>query len=142
MSQVFDRVLVIFFENENADTVLQNRYFAKLAAQGARLTGYHGVTHPSQPNYIAAIGGDFFDWDSDEITNFDETNLVDLLEAKNVKWGVYMQNLPDNKLACHAPNISGPPLCGQPLYYGKHNPFASFTSSGGSIVNVNLGRSA
>lgn len=129
MSQAFDRIFIIFFENENAVTVLKNPYFAKLANQGVQLTAYHGVTHPSQPNYIATIGGDFFGWADDNCTDFDERNLIDLLEAQNVTWGVYMQNLPDNELACVGPNISGPPLDGQPLYYRKHNPFVSFTSN-------------
>jgi hypothetical protein len=32
----------------------------QLAAQGILLTNYNGVTHPSEPNYVASIAGDFF----------------------------------------------------------------------------------
>jgi hypothetical protein len=72
MSPAFDRMFIVVFENESAPTVLQSSYFAKLATQGVQLTGYHGVTHPSQPNYIATIGGDFFGWDDDNCTDFED----------------------------------------------------------------------
>jgi hypothetical protein len=34
--------------------------FATLAKEGILLDQYYGVTHPSEPNYIAVVGGDFF----------------------------------------------------------------------------------
>ncbi|HEX8844527.1 MAG TPA: alkaline phosphatase family protein [Pyrinomonadaceae bacterium] len=130
MSKAFDRIFIIMFENENASTVMQNAYFASLAERGVRLTNYHGVTHPSQPNYLATIGGDFFDWADDNCQDFDETNLVDLLEDKGVSWKVFIQNLPHkNKLKCQGSNVAGPPLPGRPLYYRVHNPFVSFVSN-------------
>ena len=129
MSQAFDRIFIVMFENENASIVMQNPYFARLATEGVRLTGYHGVTHPSQPNYLATIAGDFFGWADDNCKDFDDTNLVDLLEAKGVSWGVYVENLPANKLQCTGPNVYAPPLYGHPLYYRKHNPFVSFTGN-------------
>jgi phospholipase C len=142
MSQACERMFIIMLENENASTVMQNSYFAGLATQGVRLVKYHGVTHPSQPNYIATIGGDFFDWADDNCNDFNETNLVDLLEAQGISWKVFVQNLPDKKLNCVGPNIPGPPLPGQPLYYSKHNPFVSFINNQtperlSHIVNAN-----
>jgi acid phosphatase len=144
MSKAFDKIFIIVFENENASTVMQNSYFASLAGRGVRLTNYHGVTHPSQPNYIAAIGGDFFNWADDNCTDFAETNLVDLLEAKSISWKVFIQSLPTSpkdKLKCQGPNVPGPPLPGHALYFRKHNPFVSFKSNQttkrlGKIVNA------
>lgn len=118
-TSAFDSVLIIMFENENASTVLQNPYFAAKAAQGVVLSEYRGVTHPSQPNYLATIAGDFFNWASDECQDFNETTIVDLLESNQVDWRVYMEDLPDDdKLVCE-----------QGLYYRKHNPFVSFTAN-------------
>lgn len=31
-----------------------------LAKKGITLSSYYGVTHPSEPNYVASIGGDYF----------------------------------------------------------------------------------
>jgi len=48
------------FENENHSSVLGNKrapYFNKLAEQGANMTRSYGVTHPSQPNYLALFSG-------------------------------------------------------------------------------------
>jgi len=39
---------------------------ASLAALGITLTNYYGVTHPSEPNYLASYGGDNFGMESDE----------------------------------------------------------------------------
>lgn len=41
--------------------------FNVLAAQGIRLTQYCAVTHPSEPNYIASVGGDFFGMGDDNL---------------------------------------------------------------------------
>jgi len=31
-----------------------------LAKQGVTMNNYYAVTHPSEPNYVAAVGGDYF----------------------------------------------------------------------------------
>ena len=117
----FQRIFIIVLENENATLVARNAYFASLAARGARLTNYHGVAHPSQPNYLAMIAGDTFGWDSDECTTLDQTNVVDLLEAANVGWRVFMEDLPrHHKTIC---------VSDDGLYWRKHDPFVSFASN-------------
>ncbi|WP_426614407.1 alkaline phosphatase family protein [Bradyrhizobium sp. McL0616] len=53
-------IVVLSLENENyADIVgsSQAPYLNSLIAQGMLLTNYNGVTHPSQPNYIALFSG-------------------------------------------------------------------------------------
>jgi hypothetical protein len=60
-----------------------------LATKGITLTNHFGVTHPSEPNYIAAIGGDYFGMNNDNF-NFIDANvstIIDLLEAKGISWG-------------------------------------------------------
>jgi hypothetical protein len=43
--------------------------FANLAKQGILLEQSYSLTHPSQPNYVAAISGDFFGMDDDNLHN-------------------------------------------------------------------------
>ena len=56
----FSHVLVIVIENKEFPQVVGNPAmpnFNRWAGQYALLTRYHGVTHPSLPNYLALIGG-------------------------------------------------------------------------------------
>ncbi len=56
----FDRVFVVVFENKNRSDVLRVPYFAELAKRGEQFPRFVGETHPSQPNYLAMVGGDTF----------------------------------------------------------------------------------
>jgi hypothetical protein len=98
---------------------------------------YFGVTHPSMPNYLAAIAGDNFgiqDDNDQNVVNLDRTNLVDQLERAHINWGAYMQTLPHNKLDRFGPTFSGATSDADPvqpgkqvaLYAKKHNPFVLF----------------
>ena len=82
-------------------------------------TSYFGVTHPSQPNYIAATSGSTNGVANDNDTTINVPNIVDQLEANGKTWKAYMQSLSlcVTKLD-HA--------CGNQLYERKHNPFVSF----------------
>jgi hypothetical protein len=62
--QVFDRFVNIWFENTDYSKAAADPNFQWLASQGISLTNFYGVTHPSQPNYIAAVGGDNFGMDN------------------------------------------------------------------------------
>jgi phospholipase C len=55
-----------------------------------------GVTHPSMPNYIAAVGGDTFGCDNDDFKRIDAnvSTLVDLLEDKGISWSTYQEDMP------------------------------------------------
>lgn len=81
------------------DQKLTTGYVANLqwvASQGIVLTDYYSVTHPSQPNYVAAVGGSTFNVIDDTTTYIPSTTktVVDLLEAKNISWSVYGQDMP------------------------------------------------
>ena len=119
MVPAFDRIFIIMFENELESAVLQDDYMRDLQARGVRLSDYHGVTHPSQPNYIAAIAGLPFVTD-DTCQDIDATSIVDLLEAKGVTWKAYMEDLPEDKKAVC--------ISADELYYRKHNPFVSLNN--------------
>lgn len=67
-----------------------------LTKEGILLTEYYGLTHPSQPNYIASIGGDYFGLDHDGFVQIPKnvSNLVDLLEWKSLSWKGYFEGVP------------------------------------------------
>lgn len=67
-----------------------------LRKEGILLTEYYGLTHPSQPNYIASIGGDYFGLNHDGFVQIPSnvSNLVDLLDSKNIEWKGYFEGIP------------------------------------------------
>ncbi|KAM0753985.1 hypothetical protein T439DRAFT_310856 [Meredithblackwellia eburnea MCA 4105] len=92
----FDRFIQIWLENTDYNTAASSPVFQSLAKQGVLLNGYYGVTHPSEPNYIAAACGDFFGLGDDGFYSLPSnvSSIVDLLEAKNVSWASYQENMP------------------------------------------------
>jgi phosphatidylinositol-3-phosphatase len=121
-----DRAFVIVLENHSEHSVIGDPnapYITSLARRYGQATSYFGVTHPSEPNYVAMISGSNWFTNNDNPANrFDHTNLVDELDAARISWGAYMEALPaGDPLADFWPSAS------QPLYASKHNPFALFT---------------
>jgi len=117
-------VFVIMLENHSRQSVIGDPnapYITSLAQQYASAGNYYGVTHPSEPNYVAMISGSNW-WINDDspANRFDHTNLVDELEARHKTWGAYMEALPADKTADFWPSSSNP------LYASKHNPFVLF----------------
>jgi hypothetical protein len=121
-----DRVFVIMLENHSEHSVIgdpNTPFITALAQQYGQATSYFGVTHPSQPNYIAAISGSNWWINNDKPANrYDHTNLVDELEARHISWAGYMEALPASD-----PLTDAWPSSAAPLYVSKHNPFPLFT---------------
>ena len=69
---------------------------AWLAEKGIKLTNNYAVTHPSEPNYAAAIGGDYFGMNNDNFNFIDKnvSTVIDLLEEKGISWGEYQEDQP------------------------------------------------
>ncbi|MCP3445772.1 FG-GAP-like repeat-containing protein [Bradyrhizobium sp. CCGUVB14] len=60
MTTTPSHIVVLSLENENYSDIVgssQAPYLNSLISQGMLLTNYYGVTHPSQPNYIALFSG-------------------------------------------------------------------------------------
>jgi len=55
--KAFDRFITIWLENTDYDKAAADPNLAWLATKGITLENYYGVTHPSQPNYVASVGG-------------------------------------------------------------------------------------
>lgn len=121
-----DRVFVIVLENHSQQSVIGDPnapYITSLANTYGQATNYYGVTHPSEPNYIAMTSGSNWWTNNDNPANrFDHTNIVDELEAAHIPWAAYMQAMPAND-----PLTDFWPSSSNPLYASKHNPFALFS---------------
>jgi hypothetical protein len=116
-------IFVIVLENHSAQSVIgdpNNPYISSLAQKYATASNYYGVTHPSEPNYLAMISGSNWWINKDDVnTRLDHVNLVDQLEAAHKTWGAYMEALPPNKTDNQWPSNTA-------LYANKHNPFVLF----------------
>src|SRR4051812_42719707 len=124
-----DRIFVLMLENHSQSSVIDDPnapYLTSLAHRYAMADRYYGVTHPSMPNYLAAIAGDNFgiqDDNDQKVVNLDRPNLVDQLESRHIDWDAYFDTLPANKLDRFGPTVGGVSV---PLYAKKHNPFVLF----------------
>jgi hypothetical protein len=118
----FRHVLVVVFENKERDAVLGSRAaptFTALARRYATLSGYHGVTHPSLPNYLALVSGSTHGI-TDDCTTCTMTgpSLADSLEAAGRTWKTYAEGLPSAGFAGAAAG----------RYAKKHDPFMYWPS--------------
>ncbi|KIK15886.1 hypothetical protein PISMIDRAFT_16189 [Pisolithus microcarpus 441] len=57
---VFDCFIQIRLENTDFASAASQGVLQNLSTQGITLSAYYAVTHTSEPNYIAGVGGDFF----------------------------------------------------------------------------------
>jgi len=124
--KAFNRFIQIILENTDYDTARNSSVFQSLAKQGILLSSYLALTHPSEPNYIASISGDFYGCADDNYYHVPPniSTIVDLLEAKKVSWATYQENMPTN--ASPLFNFTSPNYNtknGSYIYYvRKHNP--------------------
>jgi len=117
----FDHLFVIVLENRAYQDVIGNPDMPTINALARRYglaTDYHGVAHPSLPNYVALITGDTWGSRSDDPSQrFDHPSLAGQLEAAGLTWRAYMQSLP-------SPGFSGDQAGrGTAVYAKKHDPF-------------------
>jgi acid phosphatase len=124
----FSHVYIIILENKELNAVVGSPdapYLNQLVARYGLATQYHGLTHPSQPNYIALISGATQGVTDDSVHDLDAPNLADQLEAHGKTWRVFAQNGPTD-CSTAASATDGPDGAG--TYVRRHNPFISFTS--------------
>jgi phospholipase C len=132
----FQHMFVIMMENTGFDSLIGNPnalFINEVAANDGLAMNYFGVTHPSQPNYIAATAGvQGNDSDSPEVLS--NLNIVDQVEASGRSWKAYMQAY--SQCVGDVLQLSS---CGNQLYERKHNPFISFAdvrSSTARLANI------
>jgi acid phosphatase len=119
-------VMVIVEENHSYDQVIGNPdmpFLNQLARTYGLATDYAGVSHPSEPNYLAMVSGSIWD-DPQDRTPQDGTysgpTLVDQLAARGIGWKAYLEDMPH---ACDTTDTYGPGN-----YDVNHNPFVYFRS--------------
>lgn len=110
-------VFVIVMENHDFAQALSGRYTAKLAAQYPIATDYHGVAHPSLPNYLALTSGSTWGIADDGYHRLPAGGLGAELTAAHVDWRAYMEGMTRGCFFSPYP------------YALKHNPFAYYGQS-------------
>jgi phosphatidylinositol-3-phosphatase len=119
----YQHVFVIMMENTGYNALIGNPnapWINSAAATYGLATSYFGVTHPSQPNYIAMTSGSTNGVTNDNDTTINVANIADQVEASGRTWKSYNQSLSlcNGNLLAHA--------CGNQLYERKHNPFVTY----------------
>ena len=163
----YRHIVEIMMENTSFSTIIGNSLAPNINALASKYglaTDYFGVTHPSEPNYVANVGGSFFGIQDDNQfyctpamagtdptcagTTVDHTisapNLASQLAAAGKTWKGYFQNLPpipSSGVIMTGPNANGPytfkwPSNTDALYASKHNPFVNFTTTQTDLANM------
>ncbi|KAJ8122972.1 hypothetical protein ONZ43_g963 [Nemania bipapillata] len=129
--KTFDRFVQIFLENQDFSIAAGDPNLAYLATKGILLNNYYSITHPSQPNYVAAGGANTFGVIDDNFKRIDADTetIVDLLEAAQVSWGIYQEDMPYSGFQGTYVNQQN----GANDYVRKHNPLVSYDSVGTDI---------
>jgi phosphatidylinositol-3-phosphatase len=89
-------VFVIVMENRSYDQAISGGYTAQLAAQYAVATDYHGVSHPSLPNYLAMTSGSTWGITDDGYHPLAPGGIGAQLDAAGVSWRAYMEGMGSN----------------------------------------------
>jgi acid phosphatase len=117
-------VVVVIEENRTLAQIVENDdapYLTTVARNGALFTNAHGVTHPSQPNYLALFAGRTND-NGDGCPALgiapDAPNLGSELLAANFTFAAYSEALPN----------AGFMGCSAGTYAQKHAPWVHFTN--------------
>ena len=98
-------------ENRNYDQAIAGGYTAQLAATYGVATNYHGVSHPSLPNYLALTSGSTWGITDDGYHTLPLTGLGAQLTGAGVPWRAYMEGMQSSCLSSRYP------------YAVKHDPF-------------------
>lgn len=137
----YDHVILLMMENEGYNQVIGSSYapiINSLAQNYGLATNYRGVADPSEPNYVAMLGGDFFGINSDDPywfpghtvpanTNGSPTNLMSQLEQVGLSWRGYFQSMPypGYRGYCYPDKCNGIPDF-DTQYVSKHNGIVNF----------------
>jgi phosphatidylinositol-3-phosphatase len=152
---LYKHIFVIVEENRTTDQIIGNKLapnFNRLAHKYGYASNFYAERHPSEPNYIAILGGDTFgisdddafyckpeskEWgcgSSSTVGYVDHTvvapSLTDQLSAKGLTWKGYFQDIPQPGSLTYAWPSPREPVVGKPekLYAAKHNGFLTFAN--------------
>jgi hypothetical protein len=133
----YDHIFLVIMENENYNQIVGNGYapiLNALAHNYGLATRYTGVADPSEPNYVAMLGGDFFGINSDDPYWFpgqtvSADNLMSQLEGAGRTWRGYFQSMPyaGYRGYCFPDKCNGIPDA-DTQYVAKHNGLVNFAN--------------
>jgi acid phosphatase len=105
---------VIVMENRSASEAMSGHYTSQLAARYAYASNYHGVSHPSLPNYLAITSGSTWGIADDGYHTLPAGGLGAQLTRAGISWRAYMEGMSNGCFNSAYP------------YALKHNPFAYY----------------
>ena len=115
-----DHIVVVVFENKSYEQIAAARapWLHALMAQAAVFIDAHGVTHPSQPNYLALFSGSTQGVTDDHcpVRLGTRPNLARSLLDAGLRFTGFSEGLPG----------PGSGACASGRYAAKHNPWADF----------------
>ncbi|MFZ5502180.1 MAG: alkaline phosphatase family protein [Pseudomonadota bacterium] len=116
-----DHVVVVIQENKSYDDIMsmvnRNSYIHELAQRGMLFTRSYGITHPSQPNYLALFSGSTQGVTVNSCPHqFNSDNLATALLDAGLTFASYSESLP----------MTGDLSCMSGAYQRKHNPVANW----------------
>src|SRR5881296_4236351 len=119
----FDQFVIVLMENHDlSDIYGPAPYMTQLADQYAFSQHWASITNPSQPNYIALIGGSTFGVSGDgNHPNLNDPTLVDIIENSGHTWNAIAEG-------------SGSGCSINPDRGEDHFPFLSYTTITGSAA--------
>ena len=133
----YDHVFLIVMENQNFNQVIGNNFapiLNALAQDYGLATNYTGVADPSEPNYVAMLGGDTFGINSDDPYFFpgqtaNADNLMSQLDRAGKTWRGYFQSMPypGYRGYCFPDKCNGIPDS-DTQYVAKHNGIVNFAN--------------
>ncbi len=113
-------IVIIIEENKPFTKIIGNPsapYINDLTKRGVLFTASYGVTHPSQPNYLALISGSTHGISSNDCPlELSGSNLASELIDKGMSFASYAESMPQ-------PGFDG---CSHDEYFRKHNPLANW----------------
>src|SRR2546425_2003498 len=114
----FDQLVVVWMEKKNLDEVYgPAAYMTQLADLYSFSQGWSSITNPSQPNYIAILGGSTFGVSGDgNHPNLNHLTMVDILENTSKTWKAFAQDASGTGCSINPPRGE------------DHFPFLSYTT--------------
>ncbi len=118
-----DHVVIVIEENRAYGQIMDKRnkdsWIHALAMKGMLLTQSHGVTHPSQPNYLALFSGSTHESNDDRCPlELSGDNLASSLADKGLSFAIFSESMP----------TAGETGCSFGDYKRKHNPLVNWKS--------------
>jgi hypothetical protein len=131
----YDHVFLMMEENEPYANIIGNPHapiLNALAKDYGLATDYHGTSDPSEPNYVAILGGNDFGISSDDPFYFpgqsvNAPNVMSELDSAGDSWKAYLQGMPYDGYRgyCFPAKCNGIPDA-DTQYVAKHNGIVNF----------------